>query len=101
MRRHARFQSSPGTLTGCDEGKGYVAACLARVSILTRHADRVRPHDISGCLATYKFQSSPGTLTGCDSLHTHDSTSIPKHMLYLLPFSLFQSSPGTLTGCDV
>ncbi len=37
------FQSSPGTLTGCNDYALYIGGADAYVSILTRHADRVQP----------------------------------------------------------
>ncbi len=60
------FQSSPGTLAGCDDLPGRIARLRHHVSILTRHAGRVRLVPHTPYAPSNKFQSSPGTLAGCD-----------------------------------
>ncbi len=62
-----RFQSSPGTLAGCNERCQRVRVGPHDVSILTRHAGRVqRDHESLRFRQDDEFQSSPGTLAGCN-----------------------------------
>ncbi len=86
------FQSSPGTLTGCNS--------LGRRSGADSTPFQSSPGTLTGCngagfgagSGTGMFQSSPGTLTGCNA----------RLIAAIAPaLFVFQSSPGTLTGCNV
>ena len=68
VRPAISFQSSPGTLAGCDRLPQLSSYLHFRVSILTRHAGRVRHARGTPTAPPTLFQSSPGTLAGCDGI---------------------------------
>ena len=109
------FQSSAGSLTGCNWRERGCAQVVELVSILSRLADRLQlAPGRTLPTARKRFQSSAGSLTGCNcaggaggvgSAVFQSSAGSPTGCNFVRPaatrwMTLFQSSAGSLTGCN-